>query len=72
VFFWKDIWEGQLLKHTYTELFSFAKKPNITFQKAASLPILISLFNLPLSTQAHDQFSELQNKVDECRRGQRP
>jgi hypothetical protein len=36
VLFWKDSWQGLVPALAYPELFSFVKKPNITFQLAAS------------------------------------
>jgi len=59
VLLWKDKWNGQTLASDFTELLSFAKDKDISFQKAESITPFIQNFNLPLSTQAFLQFHEL-------------
>jgi hypothetical protein len=60
IFFWKDKWNGQPLDLTYPELFSFAKNGNVTFKSVISSMEFSGNFNLPLSTQAHQQLILLQ------------
>jgi hypothetical protein len=47
---------GQVPKHAFPELYSFAKKPNLTLEAAKSSQSLIQDFHLPLSTEAYQQF----------------
>jgi hypothetical protein len=51
-------------EQAYPKLFSFAKKPNVTFKAVVSSTSLTSHFNLPLSTQAHQQLIEIQNFIN--------
>ena len=53
---WDDCWHGQPLRLCFPELFSFAKKPNISLKNAISVSPASSLFNLPLSVEAFDRF----------------
>ena len=58
--FWEDCWSGQPLKQTYPELFLFAKKTEISLKDVLAESQIYGFFYLPLSTQAFDQFHELQ------------
>jgi hypothetical protein len=64
ILFWKDKWRYLVPAQAYPELFSFAKKPDISFLAATSTLDFTTNFNLPLSVQAHDQLSLLQSKVE--------
>ena len=57
---WNDCWMGQPLRLTFAELFSFAKKPLLSLQCAASVTNTSSLFSLPLSTEAFAQFQQFE------------
>ena len=57
---WNDCWMGQPLRLTFAELFSFAKKPLLSLQCAASVTSTSSLFSLPLSTEAFAQFQQIE------------
>lgn len=57
---WDDCWNGQPFKLEFPELFSFAKKPNISLKLAADCNDLSRLFNLPLSEEAFEQFQVVQ------------
>jgi len=61
--FWDDCWTGQPLKHAYPELFSFAKKSEISLKEVLAENQTSGLFNLPLTTLAFDQFHELQETL---------
>jgi hypothetical protein len=56
----EDKWNGQPLDLTYPELFSFAKNGNATFKSMISSMEFSENFNLPLSTQSHQQLILLQ------------
>jgi hypothetical protein len=43
------------------ELYSFAKKPDISLKNASSASSIVSLFNLPLSIEAFQQFQQIEN-----------
>jgi hypothetical protein len=64
VLFWKDKWGDLIPAQAFPELFSFAKKPDISFLAATSTLDFTANFNLPLSVQAHDQLLLLQSKMD--------
>jgi len=53
---WDDCWHGQPIKLEYPELYSFAKKPDISLRNAASANSVTGLFNLPFSVEAFEQF----------------
>jgi hypothetical protein len=57
---WDDLWAGNVSKLEFPELHSFAKKPNISLVQARTQMDLASLFNLPLSVQAFDQWALLE------------
>ena len=61
--FWHDCWIGQPLNLTYPELFSFASKTEISLRDVLAGNQAHRLFNLPLSTQAFDQFQDLQEII---------
>jgi hypothetical protein len=63
-FFWEDLWGDDTLVHKYPELFSFAKKKQITFKQGFSHTPLHGLFHLPLSQQAHAQLQVLQEDLN--------
>lgn len=54
---WYDLWEGLVPSIRFPELFSFAKDKNITLMKATITEEFHSLFHLPLSLEAYEQFS---------------
>ena len=57
---WNDCWMGQPLRLTFPELFSFAKKPLLSLQCAASVTNTSNLFSLPLLTKAFAQFQQIE------------
>jgi len=62
-----DCWHGQPLRLTFPELFSFAKKPNISLKNAISVSPASSLFNLPLSVEAFGQFQQIESIIQDFR-----
>jgi hypothetical protein len=54
---WDDCWHGQPQKMSFTELYSFVKKPSIPLASTKVVFPASSLFNLPLSVEVFDQFS---------------
>lgn len=58
VLFWHDQWHGRVLKHELPELFSFSVKKNMSLHQAAQVD-LYTLFSLPLSIEAYEQFQQL-------------
>jgi len=51
---WDDCWQGQPLKLTFPELYSFVKKTYISLKTAVAVTTASSLFNLPLTVEAFD------------------
>lgn len=62
---WDDIWNGNIRKLQFPELYSFAKDKSISLSKAHSSDPLCELFSLPLSVEAFGQFQNLQLKFSE-------
>jgi hypothetical protein len=59
ILFWSDLWNGRILKQAYQQLFSFAINENATIQTVMEQDDLQSLFRLPLSEEAYEQYYEL-------------
>jgi len=64
-FFWEDVWNSNLLGSLLPELFSFAKSIYITVQYFVATEDKSELFYLPLSTQAYDQFRQLESFLED-------
>lgn len=62
-FFWLDLWNGQTLQQTFPELFSYCKDDKISVSTVKSTPTAITLFHLPLSTEAYEQFLQLDTLI---------
>jgi hypothetical protein len=62
--FWDDLWLGQIPKHAFPELYSFAKNPNMTVEATKASQSLIQNFHLALSTEAYQQFVQLEDTVN--------
>jgi hypothetical protein len=65
VLLWKDHWNGINPAQRYPELLSFAKNENVTFKVAVGKDDFLQNFNLPLSTQAHQQLLQLQEVLSD-------
>jgi hypothetical protein len=61
--FWEDCWDGQPLRLSLPELYSFAKKPIISCKRAFTMDPPSGFFNLPLLVQAFTQFQALQQTL---------
>jgi len=59
-YLWLDLWNGRLLLQDYLELNSFGKNQFILVNVPKNIPVLHSLFHLPLSSKAYEQLQELQ------------
>jgi hypothetical protein len=57
---WDDIWNGQIRKLQFPELYSYAKNKSISLSKAHGTATFHDLFSLPLSVEAYNQLHELQ------------
>ena len=64
-FLWEDLWEQEILRQKFPELFSFAKDKLLVSADCFAQDHLHNLFHLLLSQHAHAQLSMLQNMVDE-------
>jgi hypothetical protein len=56
VLLWQDKWNGHTLQQDFPELFSFAKKTDVTVKAILHNNQLECNFHLPLSLEAHQQF----------------
>lgn len=56
---WDDLWDGRLPQQAFPELYSFAKKKNISVQAAKLINDLDQLFHLPLFGIAFEQLQIL-------------
>ena len=58
--FWNDQWHSTCLFQGMPHLFSFTKNTLLSVQEAINLEYLEDLFHLPLSTQAYEEFQQLE------------
>jgi hypothetical protein len=71
-FFWRDLWTNNVLQQTYPELFSYCKDPFASVQKVKAESMPVTLFHLPLSTEADVQFQHMQNMLQSVNLNQTP
>lgn len=64
-YLWEDLWDNELMSHKFPELYSFSRKKKIVFEEGFSQSPIHSLFNLPLSTQAHSQMLQLESLLQQ-------
>lgn len=62
--FWDDLWLGLVPKLAFPELYSFAKRPSETVATTKASQSLIQDFHLPLSTEAYQQFIQLESMLN--------
>lgn len=67
VLFWQDLWNEKVRKESYPRLFSFAKDKNITAERFILQENPSSLFHLPLSQRAYEEFEVLQVELQNLR-----
>jgi hypothetical protein len=63
ILFWDDMWNGQILRITYPELHSFAIDNQISVKSMIRAENLYSMFHLPLSAQAFEQYCDLELSI---------
>jgi hypothetical protein len=59
ILFWHDLWNGRVMKASFSHLHSFAKSDAITISSVLQLEHFQDHFNLPLSDIAFEQFCEV-------------
>jgi hypothetical protein len=59
ILLWHDLWNGQVLKLTYPQLYSFAKADMISLKSILVLDNIQNHFHLPLSEEVYEQFCDL-------------
>lgn len=65
VCFWEDLWmQNDVLAHRFPRLESFTKADDISVFEAAHAEDLDSLFMLPFSPEAHQEFQDLQHCLE--------
>lgn len=57
---WDDLWNGQVRKIQFPELYSFAKNKGISLSNAHATVLVQDLFNLPVSVEAYVQLQDLE------------
>lgn len=63
ILFWKDNWTGDKLEQKFPELHSFAVRDTISVQEFCESESWIEQFHMPLSTQAYNQFLQLEDLI---------
>ena len=60
---WKDVWNNNHLNDAFPRLFSFAKNQDISVVEFLQNNIIEDQFHTPLSTEAFQEYQELQNLI---------
>jgi hypothetical protein len=63
ILMWHDLWDNKVRSIHMPELFSYTLKPGIYVQHVMELDNLHSIFQLPLSEEAYQQFMTLQSEL---------
>jgi len=69
---WDDLWGTQIMSTKFPKLRSFARNRNISLYDTMHQSQLHSMFYLPLSQQAHSQFMQLNNELQQLNLEDRP
>lgn len=64
ILFWEDIWKEQALKFNWPHLYSFCKSPSLSMQLVLNTSDISSMFHLPLSLEAFEQFQQMQDMIN--------
>ena len=59
--FWPDLWSDGVLSSIFPRLFSYASNPNVSVKQILEAEDLESVFSLPLSAQAFDEYLLIQD-----------
>ena len=59
--FWDDMWNQFTLQHRFDHLYSFVKDPHKSVQQVINTEFLQDLFHLPLTTQAYEEFTQMED-----------
>jgi hypothetical protein len=65
ILFWCDLWKDNTLDVKFQRLFSFTKDKLISVKEFFARNGMSDLFHLPLSTQAHSEYLQLQELMAE-------
>lgn len=65
ILLWKNSWEGEILQQKKSEVHSFAKNDNLSIQRFSAAIDWSEHFHLPLSNQAFNQFTKLEDIIPE-------
>jgi hypothetical protein len=66
ILLWHDLWNNQVLKLSFPQLYSFVKNDLITLSSMLQVEDFAYHFNLPLSEIAYEQFCELVSCFRAC------
>lgn len=61
--FWNDIWNDRLLHQSFPRLYAYAKNKSMSVRNFMSLQNTSQHFHLPLSSQAHQEYMQLQQII---------
>ena len=64
---WEDLINNKITQHQYPRLFSYAKDPTMSLQLAFQSEPLHSLFNLPMSGEAFNEFNLFSLEIESLR-----
>ena len=59
--FWDGCWYDFILKYKFHHLITFARDSSITVSQVIHTEYLQDLFHLPLTTQAYEEFLEMED-----------
>jgi hypothetical protein len=59
--FWDGCWHQFVMKHKFHHLHTFARDTNINVNEVITTEYLQYLFHLPLTTQAYEEFLEMED-----------
>ena len=59
--FWTDLWHTSCLHHSFPHLFSFVRNPHLNIQQVLQTEYLQDLFFLPLTTEAYEEFLQMED-----------
>jgi hypothetical protein len=62
---WNDLWNGQVRQQTLPELYSFLTRREITVKQAKRMVDLHDIFQLPMTTEAFQQYNSLKDEIDD-------
>ena len=63
--FWKDLWHEELTSLAFSRAYSYTTDEHISVKNFLGTTVLSSVFQLPLSPQAHEEVKTIQQLLTE-------